>query len=64
MNWLIGYLAMDVRTKWNKGTLFSHRDRYRADTRTKAVCSLASTALVAASLVVVIALVPAQPVRA
>jgi hypothetical protein len=54
VRWLVGYLAIDVRDKWCKGTLRRHRERYRTSALTKWRCSLAVAVLVPAALEVII----------
>ncbi|ALG09396.1 hypothetical protein [Kibdelosporangium phytohabitans] len=61
VNWLIGYLAADVRSQWTKGTLLRHRERYRTDPVTKLVCSIALVVVVVATVLVAVLTVPAQP---
>lgn len=36
--WLVRYLASDVRTRWQNGTLTAYRSRLRAPWRTRALC--------------------------
>lgn len=41
VNWLIRYLAEDVRARHNNGTLFAYRQRYQTSVKTKTICVLA-----------------------
>ncbi|MET9861900.1 hypothetical protein ABZY93_21755 [Streptomyces smyrnaeus] len=38
VNWLIRYLAQDVRARHDNGTLFAYRQQYQTSVKTKAIC--------------------------
>ncbi|MFH8557190.1 hypothetical protein ACH4GP_17395 [Streptomyces celluloflavus] len=45
VNWLIRYLAQDVRDRFNNGTLVDHRQQHRTSAKIKALCVIAFIAL-------------------
>ncbi|GAB2767435.1 hypothetical protein [Amycolatopsis magusensis] len=47
VHWLIRFTTREVRSKWQKGTLFEYREQYRVSTATKVSCSLSNILLVA-----------------
>ena len=49
VNWLIGYMVLDIRKRWRSGTRWEYRERYRTSRATKAWCSF-SFVIVAAKL--------------
>ncbi|GGI92245.1 hypothetical protein GCM10011581_31770 [Saccharopolyspora subtropica] len=53
VNWLIRYLARDVRDRWEAGTLLEYRERYRTRPSTKLWCFLSLAALIAATVKVI-----------
>lgn len=53
VNWLIGYLAQDVRRKWRNGTLQDYLTHYHVTRSTKVKCMLSLTTLSVAMIFVV-----------
>lgn len=49
LNWLIGYLAREVRQQWRDGSLYDYQTKYRVDPLTKARCLLALALVPAAT---------------
>lgn len=54
VNWLIRYLAQDVRNSHNNGTLFAYRQQYRTPVQTKMICVSAFVVLGFAAIVMVV----------
>ncbi|MGW1682091.1 hypothetical protein [Saccharopolyspora sp. NPDC002376] len=48
VNWLIRHLVSDVRRRWESGTLWSYRERYRTPSSMKVWCVLSFVAAAAA----------------
>ncbi|MFI0775395.1 hypothetical protein [Streptomyces sp. NPDC021212] len=57
VNWLIRYLAQDVRDRFNSGTLVDHRQQYKTPLKMKAICVIAFIAfgITALALVMTVA---------
>ncbi|MER7076937.1 hypothetical protein SAMN02982929_00871 [Saccharopolyspora kobensis] len=64
INWLIGYLVLEVRKRWRAGTLFDFQQQYRTSPSTKAWCLLSLVAAIPAAAVAIIAAFQAAPLPA
>lgn len=61
VDWLIRYLAEDVRDRHNNGTLFAYRRQHRTSAKTKAICVIALTVLGITAIGAVISAVGNSP---
>ncbi|MFG3340651.1 hypothetical protein [Glycomyces sp. NPDC048151] len=64
VNWLIGYLARDVRHCWQQGTLYDYRERYHVTLAFKARCMVTLMVMLAAGISVAVAAAGVAPVTA
>lgn len=62
VDWLIRYLVARVSQRWENGTLWQYRERYKVQARTKVWCVASLGLLVAATLVVVVTAARGAPV--
>lgn len=61
VNWLIRYLAQDVRARHNNGTLFAYRQQYQTSVGTKVMCVIALAVASGAAVAVLPAAVGNSP---
>lgn len=61
VNWLIRHMVSDVRKRWEAGALLEHREQYRIKPATKVRCSLSLTALVLATVGIIVAAIRTGP---
>ncbi|MDA8368731.1 MAG: hypothetical protein M0026_02540 [Nocardiopsaceae bacterium] len=64
VNWLIRYMARDVRRRWAAGTLMEHRNRYRVEASTKIGSVVSFAVLAAAAMSVTVTAVQESPIIA
>ncbi|QVQ53160.1 hypothetical protein J4H86_05065 [Spiractinospora alimapuensis] len=64
VDWLIRFMARDVRQRWQAGTLLEYRDRYSVATSTKIWCLLPAAIAVASATVVIAAAFTVNPLGA
>jgi hypothetical protein len=64
VNWLIGYLARDVRSRWTANTLYDYHVRYHVALADKAKCVLSLAVMVAAAVAVVATAAQVAPLGA
>ncbi|WP_157129725.1 hypothetical protein [Thermobifida halotolerans] len=64
IEWLIRYLARDVRRRWQSGTLLEHRERYKVATASKTWCVLSSAVAAAAVITLTVTAFQTHPFTA
>ncbi|GAA1989883.1 hypothetical protein GCM10009799_14620 [Nocardiopsis rhodophaea] len=62
VHWLIRFMARDVRGRWEAGTLFGYREKYKVAASTKAWCWTSCLALFPAAAGVLIGALHSSPV--